>query len=101
MASEYLDSIGKDEKFDTAIEVVNLLNNVMASLQRSRTALVVPKKRTLEVRLCFEMSQGLLLSEAFRIISLRSFHSQYKLSVSTVPFMASLVGLSSNSGQQL
>jgi len=48
LASDALDSLDQDHKFQSAAEVNNFLSNVMGSLLRSRSALVIPKKRTLE-----------------------------------------------------
>jgi len=48
MASDILNNQGDKYKFSSAAEVTNYLGTVMNSLLRARTALVVPKKRTLE-----------------------------------------------------
>jgi len=48
IASDALESLDEDHVFTSAEEVNNLLGEVMGSLLRSRTSLVVPKKRTLE-----------------------------------------------------
>lgn len=48
MASDMLCNQGEDYKFSSAAEVTNFLASVMSALLRARTALVVPKKRTLE-----------------------------------------------------
>lgn len=48
LVSDLLDSLDHDHHFQSASEVNNFLSSVMESLLRSRAALVVPKKRTLE-----------------------------------------------------
>jgi len=48
IAADTLDSLDVDHQFQSAAEVLHYLNTIMSSLQRGRTALVVPKKRTLE-----------------------------------------------------
>jgi len=48
IAVDALESLDDDHQFQSAAEVVHFLNTIMSALQRGRTALVVPKKRTLE-----------------------------------------------------
>jgi len=48
IAVDALESLDDDHQFQSAAEVLHFLNIIMSALQRGRTALVVPKKRTLE-----------------------------------------------------
>jgi len=48
IADNALNSLSADHQFQSAAEVLHFLNTIMSALQRGRTALVVPKKRTLE-----------------------------------------------------
>ncbi|XP_023320133.1 protein rogdi [Eurytemora carolleeae] len=48
LASDELESMDPDHEFKSAQEVKNFFSSVMVSLQRSRTSLVIPKKRTLD-----------------------------------------------------
>ena len=48
LAMAELGSVDKNYQFQSVAEVDKFLTRIMSSLQRSRTALVNPKKRTLE-----------------------------------------------------
>jgi len=48
LASDVLESLDQDHQFKSAYEVNHFLKSIMDALLRSRTALIVPKKKTLE-----------------------------------------------------
>lgn len=44
----HIDDVGKNYKFKSSDEVLHILGNILGSLQRGRTSLIVPRKRTME-----------------------------------------------------
>ncbi|KAK5644435.1 hypothetical protein RI129_005735 [Pyrocoelia pectoralis] len=44
----HIDDVGKNYKFKSSDEVLHILGNILGSLQRGRTSLIVPRKRTMD-----------------------------------------------------
>ncbi|XP_066146211.1 protein rogdi [Euwallacea fornicatus] len=43
----HIDDVGKNYKFKSSDEVLHILGNILGSLQRGRTSLIVPRKKTM------------------------------------------------------
>ncbi|KAK9889684.1 hypothetical protein WA026_007063 [Henosepilachna vigintioctopunctata] len=44
----HIDDVGKNYKFKSSDEVLHILGNILGSLQRGRTSLIVPKKKAID-----------------------------------------------------
>ncbi|XP_022905362.1 protein rogdi [Onthophagus taurus] len=44
----HIDDVGKNYKFKSSDEVLHILGNILGSLQRGRTSLIVPRKKTID-----------------------------------------------------
>ncbi|KAF2897856.1 hypothetical protein ILUMI_08307 [Ignelater luminosus] len=44
----HIDDVGKNYKFKSSDEVLHILGNILGSLQRGRTSLIVPRKRAMD-----------------------------------------------------
>ncbi|XP_050310120.1 protein rogdi [Anthonomus grandis grandis] len=44
----HIDDVGKNYKFKSSDEVLHILGNILGSLQRGRTSLIVPRKKTMD-----------------------------------------------------
>lgn len=44
----HIDDVGKNYKFKSSDEVLHILANILGSLQRGRTSLIVPRKKTMD-----------------------------------------------------
>ncbi|KAJ8915076.1 hypothetical protein NQ315_014331 [Exocentrus adspersus] len=44
----HIDDVGKHYKFKSSDEVLHILGNILGSLQRGRTSLIVPRKKTMD-----------------------------------------------------
>jgi hypothetical protein len=47
-AINHIDDVGKNYKFKSSDEVLHMLGNILGSLQRGRTSLIVPRKRAMD-----------------------------------------------------